>query len=135
MTVNNWGSSSYAQYFVTITLTDLFFSLQWLTLILTASIAIAVFPEPLKPHRNTFNSGFSTENYISKLILNINDELPISFNNCFWMWFSSTRGFLVMILRSCVRNIEAERPHLLSSQETSPFRLKQNPTTIISGLN
>ena len=62
-------------------------------------------------------------------------KLPICFNNCFWMWLSSSRGFLVMILRSCVRNIEAERPHLLSSQETSPFRLKQNPTTMMSGLN
>ena len=70
MLVSNCWLSFHA-YFVTITLTDLFFSLQWLTLILTVSIAIPVFPEPLKPHRNTFNSGFSTENYISKLILNI----------------------------------------------------------------
>ena len=46
---------------VTITRTDFFFSLQWLTLILTVSTETTVFPVPQRPHKKRLISGFATE--------------------------------------------------------------------------
>ena len=70
MLVNNC-TSSLPPYVVTITLTDLSFSLQWLTLIFTVSRDTLVFPVPKSPQRNTFRSGFSTDNTFVNFNLSI----------------------------------------------------------------